>query len=219
MRTSVYIDGFNLFYGILKKSPYKWLDLKALCRNTLPAECVVIEINYYTAMVKGAPEKAIRQNIYLEALRNHIPEFRYVLGRYQIEAKELPEAIPAGTDRRGKPVYRPGKNVRVLKAEEKKTDVNIATEMLNDAWRNKFECAVLISNDSDLAPALLATKQRGKKIGIATTTIKPTGNLQKLADFHRHITRNIVKNSQLPERIQIRGSNPAKYLTKLGEWN
>lgn len=193
MRTSVYIDGFNLFYGILKKSPYKWLDLKALCLNILPAECEIVDINYYTAMVKGAPQKAERQNIYLEALRNHIPEFRYVLGRYQIEAKELPEAIQTGTDRRGKPVYRPGKKIRVLKPEEKKTDVNIATEMLNDAWRNKFDCAVLISNDSDMAPALLATKQRGKIIGIATTTIKPTGNLQKLADFHRHITRNIVK--------------------------
>jgi uncharacterized LabA/DUF88 family protein len=218
MRTSVYIDGFNLFYGILKKSPYKWLDLKALCLNTLPNECELIEINYYTAMVKGAPGKAERQNIYFEALRNHIPEFRYVLGWYQIQAKELPEAIQTGTDRRGKPVYRAGKKVLVLKREEKKTDVNIATEMLNDAWRNKFDCAVLISNDSDLAPALLATKQRGKIIGIATTTVKPTGNLQKLADFHRHITKHIVKYCQLPERIQVKESHPARYLTKPAGW-
>ena len=218
MRTSVYIDGFNLFYGILKQSPYKWLDLKALCQNTLPPDSEIIGINYYTAMVKGAPEKAERQKIYLEALRNHIPEFRYVLGRYQIEAKELPEAIPAGTDKRGKHIYRPGKMVCVLKAEEKKTDVNIATEMLNDAWQNKYDCAVLISNDSDQAPALLAIKQRGKFIGVATTTIKPTGNLQKLADFHRHITRSIVKKSQLPKRIRVKVSHPAKYLRKPSGW-
>tara|TARA_R110002072_G_scaffold29206_4_gene92759 strand:- start:564 stop:863 length:300 start_codon:yes stop_codon:yes gene_type:complete len=30
MRTCVYVDGFNLYYGALKRTPYKWLDLAAL---------------------------------------------------------------------------------------------------------------------------------------------------------------------------------------------
>lgn len=34
-RTNVYIDGFNLFYGALKGSPYKWLNLEALCQRLL----------------------------------------------------------------------------------------------------------------------------------------------------------------------------------------
>ena len=28
MKVIVYIDGFNLFYGMLKGTPYKWLDLE-----------------------------------------------------------------------------------------------------------------------------------------------------------------------------------------------
>ena len=38
MRTNVYIDGFNLFYGCLKGSPYKWLNIEALCRRLLPKD-------------------------------------------------------------------------------------------------------------------------------------------------------------------------------------
>ena len=34
--THVYIDGFNLYYGALKGTPYKWLDLEALCRKLMP---------------------------------------------------------------------------------------------------------------------------------------------------------------------------------------
>ena len=26
MRTQVYVDGFNLYYGALKDTPFKWLD-------------------------------------------------------------------------------------------------------------------------------------------------------------------------------------------------
>ena len=30
MRTRVYVDAFNLYYGALRGTPYKWLDLDAL---------------------------------------------------------------------------------------------------------------------------------------------------------------------------------------------
>jgi hypothetical protein len=35
MRTYVYIDAFNLYYGALKGTPYKWLDVKALFGSIL----------------------------------------------------------------------------------------------------------------------------------------------------------------------------------------
>ncbi len=47
-KTYVYIDGFNLYYGALKKTPYRWLDLAELCRLMLPTSDVQ-RINYYTA--------------------------------------------------------------------------------------------------------------------------------------------------------------------------
>jgi len=218
MRTYVYIDGLNLFYGILKGTPYKWLDIKSLCEKLLPEECDIQAINYYTAMMRGSPEKVERQLVYLEALRNHIPEFKYILGRHQNIPKLLPRAIPAGYDKHGNPKYKPGNKILVLKSEEKKSDVNLAVDMLDDAWRKKYDCAVLISNDSDLAPALYATRRLHKRIGLATTTIKPTGNLQKLCDFHRHITNHLVKSSQLPDEIEIVGKDPKQYITKPDAW-
>ena len=35
MRTIVYVDGFNLYYGAVRGTPYKWLDLRALFTRIL----------------------------------------------------------------------------------------------------------------------------------------------------------------------------------------
>lgn len=43
---------------------------------------------------------------------------------------------------------------RVWKNEEKGSDVNLAIHLLNDAWNNRFDVAVVVSNDSDLAEAM-----------------------------------------------------------------
>lgn len=68
--TNVYIDGFNLFYGALKGSPYKWLDLEALCQHLLPKDSIN-RIRYFTAKVSARPDEPqlpVRQETYLRAL-------------------------------------------------------------------------------------------------------------------------------------------------------
>ena len=35
-RTIVYIDGFNLYYGLLRFTSYKWLDIVAFAKSLLP---------------------------------------------------------------------------------------------------------------------------------------------------------------------------------------
>ena len=70
-RTIVYVDGFNLYYGSLKKSPYKWLDLQTLFEKLLGNYNTIIEIKYFTARVsarEGDPGAPNRQNAYLKAL-------------------------------------------------------------------------------------------------------------------------------------------------------
>ena len=37
----VYVDGFNLYYGSLKRTPYEWLDLGRLCAGMLPNDRVI----------------------------------------------------------------------------------------------------------------------------------------------------------------------------------
>ncbi len=63
MRTSVYIDGFNFYYGALRHTPYKWLDYGKLCRNLLAAHHQITVIKYFTARVSGKfdPQQPIRQ--------------------------------------------------------------------------------------------------------------------------------------------------------------
>ena len=66
MRTIVYVDGFNLFYGALKGIPYKWLDIGALSRKVFSPRNAVIGIKYFTARVfprPGNADQPIRQNI------------------------------------------------------------------------------------------------------------------------------------------------------------
>ncbi len=50
--TNVYIDGFNLYYGAVKNTPYRWLNLSALCRHMLPNDQIQ-SIKYFTAKVSG----------------------------------------------------------------------------------------------------------------------------------------------------------------------
>ncbi len=71
------------------------------------------------------------------------------------------------------PFSNPPKFTRIFKTEEKGSDVNLAVHLLNDAWLNKYECAVIISNDSDLAePLRLIKQQNGKKIGLISPLIQ-----------------------------------------------
>lgn len=56
MRTYIYIDGFNFYYGVLKGTPYKWLDLKALFSIILQSHHIISRIKYFTALVSATPE-------------------------------------------------------------------------------------------------------------------------------------------------------------------
>ncbi len=54
MRTRVYIDGYNLYYGCLRRTPHKWLDVVALARNLLPRNQIEA-VRYFTAPVSARP--------------------------------------------------------------------------------------------------------------------------------------------------------------------
>lgn len=218
MRTAVYIDGYNLFYGILKGTKYKWLDVLALSQNLLPKDYEIVSINYYTAMVKGASDKLVKQEAYLRALRAHIPVFRSKLGKHQIVTKMMPLAEPVSQNSKGHIKYERGKQVLVIKTEEKKSDVNIAVDIVNDSWLDVYDCALLISNDSDLASPLLVAKGKDKIIGLATTTAQPCSGLRKIPHFHRHITNNIIKKSQLPDEVEKPESYPKVTYMKPTDW-
>lgn len=207
MKTSIYIDGFNLYHRVLKNSPYKWLDLKKLSILLLDPKHVIVDIKYFTAKMSGRfdPKQPIRQDTYIRALNKFIPEISVHYGRFQGHDVSMPRA----------PMTNPRKYVRVHRTEEKGSDVNLAVHLLNDAWRNKYECAVLISNDSDLAePLRLVREQNSKTIGLfcPDPNKAPARDLRKHAHFIKNIRRGVLQNSQLPNVI------PGTTITKPAKW-
>jgi uncharacterized LabA/DUF88 family protein len=192
LRTSVYIDGFNLYYGQLKNSPYKWLDLSSLFRLYLDTDNNKIEsIKYFTAKVKSRPTdpaQHIRQELYLRALRT-IPNLEIIYGHFLSHVIKMPLADGTGT-------------VEVIKTEEKKSDVNLAVNMLHDAHLNRYDLAVLVSNDSDLEePVRIVTKELGKKVGILNPQKKFSNMLTQYALFKKSIRTNVLAQCQFPEKM------------------
>ena len=83
MRTRIYVDGFNLYYGALKGTPFKWLNLVELSYRLLPAGHTIDKLNYFTARISGVsdPGAPARQQVYLSAL-NTLPEVRIHFGSF-----------------------------------------------------------------------------------------------------------------------------------------
>ncbi|MCL5998516.1 MAG: hypothetical protein M1546_21045 [Chloroflexi bacterium] len=94
--TNVYVDGFNLYYGAVKGTPYKWLNLAELCRIMLPQN-QIISIKYFTARVEPRPHdpgQATRQQTFLRALRT-IPNLTILYGHFLSHEVEMHRAPPA----------------------------------------------------------------------------------------------------------------------------
>ena len=71
LKTNVYVDGFNLYYGCIKGTPYRWLDILKLCQTEF-ANNTIHCIRYFTALVQSRPndpQQPLRQQTYLRALR------------------------------------------------------------------------------------------------------------------------------------------------------
>ncbi len=196
MRTRVYIDGYNLFYACLKGSAYKWLDIHALVASRLPKNQIDM-VRYFTARVSARPHDPAqpqRQETYLRALAT-IPEVELHFGHFLTHEVNMPDAAAWSAGK-----YRP---VRVMKTEEKGSDVNLATHLLMDAFDDRFDVAVIISNDSDLKEPISQVRNRfGKKIVLlGPKGVRLSGALRPLANFIRQFGPNALAAAQFPAQM------------------
>jgi uncharacterized LabA/DUF88 family protein len=208
-RTYAYIDGFNLYYGCYRYpapshwSKYKWLDLTKFCDALFPDNDIVV-VKYYTADVSNRPpdnRQNDRQQVYLKALST-LPRVEVIKGHFIGPTKRwMWQCDPNGT-----PL---GRTVAVLRTEEKGSDVNLAVDLLFDCVKDRYECAVIVSNDSDLARAMCIVRyQYNKVIGIANPHghhQKMSGKLSKLRHFDRRISERLLASTQLPDEVAIGG--------------
>jgi hypothetical protein len=202
LRTSVYVDGFNLYFGSLKKTQYKWLNILNLCQAYLPGNNIT-SIKYFTAQVSARPndpQQPARQNAYLRALGT-IPCVEIIHGHYLSHTISARLANP--------PPNGGSKYVDIIKTEEKGSDVNLATHLLHDAHLDRYDIAVVISNDSDLlAPIKLVRSDLNKMVGILNPQKHPSRALLPHTDFMKQIRPGALAASQFPNQIVDQNGNP-----------
>lgn len=195
LRAYVYVDGFNLYYRALKPNRCNWLDLSALARLYLPQYDVKC-IKYFTALIDPSPwdaDQPHRQRTYLRALGT-LPDVEIHKGRFLSLPKNAPCAAcwSAG-------YYMP---VKVIKTEEKGSDVNLATHLLCDAFREHYDIAAVISNDTDLEEPLRIVKDElGKGVALLHPSKYPSGELGKHATTVRRIRAGALRAAQFPTEL------------------
>lgn len=191
MRAIVYIDGFNLYYGALKPNPnLKWMNPRLLVELVFP-ELNIHSLKYFTAHVTDRPNdpnQSQRQQTYFRALRT-LTNFEIIRGHYLSHPVKMPLETPMKGER----------YATVIKTEEKGSDVNLATLMLMDCFNDKFDVAILISNDSDLTlPVKMVREAFGKQVWIINPQIGKKRSIQlgRNCDRHRDIRKGHLIGSQ-----------------------
>lgn len=197
MRAYVYIDGFNVYYRALRKTAHKWLNVQALVSELLDEDDEIEVIRYFTADVSprsGDPEAPIRQQAYMRALRT-TPNLSVHKGRF------LPKQITRPL------VGQEQSYVRVHDTEEKGSDVNLASHLLSDAFRQRFEVALILSQDTDLIEPLRVVKHDlGLIVGVGWLDATQPGKKHKrVTDFIRHVTPSMLNRCQFPDPVIGRG--------------
>lgn len=190
-RVIAYIDGFNLYYGLEEKrwKRFYWLNIQRLIQYLLKPDQKLETTKYFTAQVISTPhdpDKARRQVFFLEALQT-LPDFEIFYGHYLLKNQTC---------------YACGSNWIVH--EEKMTDVNIAVEMLTDAFHDRFDMALLVSGDSDLCGPLEKIRQHfpDKRVIIAFPPARESVHLKRFADGSFIIGRRNIARSQFPDEVQ-----------------
>jgi len=175
MKTRVYIDGYNLYYGCLKKNTaFRWLDLVRLFENHIlpdstppkntPSE---VSLKFFTADIKEQaaldPSSRKDQSAYHRALEaKYPPEKLEIIKGYYSVADQNAFLIDENEPKRPP---KDCKKVKIWKLEEKQSDVNIAIHALYDVLTDDtIQQIVFVTNDTDLAPAVDMISNLGRVV-------------------------------------------------------
>jgi uncharacterized LabA/DUF88 family protein len=210
-KVAVYVDGFNLYHGLvnLSKPHLKWLDLKSLAEKFVDLQSEIIEKVYYFSAVATFMDKdtILRHRTYIEALETLGVEF-------------------VGGNFKNKWLEYKNKHIQVKwkKHEEKETDVNISIYMVRDAINKSFDKFILITNDTDIVPAVKMARSENNILQfklLTPPTLKTHDSL--LAAIKPGKSSNLkiehIQTSLLPEKIiKPNGkiiSIPSQYIHKI----
>jgi uncharacterized LabA/DUF88 family protein len=196
-----YVDGFNLYHGLRSKgwNKYYWLDVWALAERFLLPDQTLRGLVYCSARVKRDVDGLNRQMQYFDALVAHREKLKVLYGHYIVNKVKCPDC---GTIRE--------------RHEEKMTDVNIACQLLVDAMDDKFDTALVISGDSDLAPPIEMIQERfpEKRIIVLFPPNRVSKVLRNISHGQRRISEADLWQSQLPEEVKLQSSKVIRRPTR-----
>jgi NYN domain len=194
MKTNVYVDGFNLYYGAVKGTSYKWLNIRYLCELAFPMNTIA-EIHYCTAIVTDAPwdpQQSLRQQTFIRALETTGVEVHY--GSFLSKVVKMPLASPPAKGSR---------MVEVIKTEEKGSDVALGALLVAHGYQGRYEAAIVISNDSDLVlPIKIVREELGLPVGIYNPHKQFSVELNRVATFRKLIRTGVLKAAQFPDTLE-----------------
>jgi hypothetical protein len=203
VRIFVYVDGFNLYYGIKRWSGAKWLDIRVLVQRLFPND-VVDHIRYFTASIKaqGDPGAPLRQDVYLRALANtgNITIHR---STFLVRSRWLPLDMPARW------------RVPVIVTEEKGSDVSLGAHMIRDAFLARFDMAVVITNDSDLRDPVTMLQEPPLGMPVWVLNPHPRKAAALSPSVHLDLKATDIRASQLPRRIRLANG---RVITRPASW-
>ena len=190
IRVVVYVDGFNLYYGLKECGwrRYYWLNIAMLAERLAKPDQTVVGVKYFTSRVSSTPtdpEKARRQETYIEALQTQ-RGMQIFYGNY-----------------RQKPVTCRKCGCSWLQREEKRTDVNIAVKMMTDAFQDAFDTAMLLTGDSDLSGAIERVRALfpAKRIVVGFPPQRVSKRLRQVASAYLDIRRNMLAQCQFTDTV------------------
>jgi len=96
----------------------------------------------------------------------------------------------------------PQQYAQVIKTEEKGSDVNLAVHLLNDGYKQDYELAVMITNDSDLLEPMRIVKQDlNLPVGLVNPQKHPSFHLKQHATFIKQIRTGVLQASQFSNTL------------------
>ncbi len=197
-----YIDGHNLFNGILEAEwpqKYLWLDVCGLIESILAINQELVIVKFFTALQDNEKPKTLRLQAYIDALEM-LFYCKVIKGKYKLEDNYCPRC-----------------NRKFTEYKEKMTDVNIAIEILRDTYSNNFDIAMILSADSDFVPVAEAIKEKSpdKRIVAVFPPKRTSDDLKGVVDAWFRIGRANIAQNPLPNTIK---REDGTYITRPPEW-
>ena len=187
-KTTVYVDGFNLYFALKEKKwfGFMWLDIAKLARSLLNPNQDLVAVKYFTSRIINDADKQKRQGLFLDALGT-LPKVSIFYGHY------LEDGWICNKCGNFSKIY-----------HEKRTDVNIATALLTDAYENSFDDAIVISADSDLTSPIEAVCRlfNDKTVLVAFPPGRSSLHLARASTKQLHLTAKKFKKAVLPYEIR-----------------